>query len=290
MEIDSALKLKKLVRKEEIQDYSSAFPLLEDSKLLSELLADFEMDVANVLNRLIQIIEIPFAHKLPKVQQWIQYMLESSITSDGFSLLGKSDDILSCYNAMICSVLIKSGRSGSSEVKKGIDWILKYQTFDRDCKSSWHGSRAKKYGGCLKQTPCYVGLVKSTIALSDYIIAENSKNDEIQSKFNQGLEYILNQNLYQRRSDGLPIRDYMIKFTYPFNYRTNIVELLSLMKANNRIDDVRCEPALNLLFKKRRKNGAWQANKVYHVKNWIEFDKIKQDGLWLTEYIESNIL
>ncbi len=290
MSIDSALTLKKLVRKGEVNDLKTAMPFLENSELINLLVSDFEIDVINVLNRLIELAEIPYALDLPKSKKWISFLLNAAENGAGFSFSGKSDDILACYNAMICSVLIKAGLSDSKEVNIGIKWILDFQSFIRGTESNWKGSRANKYGGCLKTTPCYVGVAKSTIALSDYVKATNTQNDNIHSKLDDGLEYILTHNLYQRQSNGRPIRDYLTKLSYPFSYRVNILELLALMKSHNLIDDPRCHPALELLSKKRKKDGSWYMNRCYQPKYWIDFDKTKQPGLWLTDYIESQIL
>ncbi len=290
MSTDSALTLKKIFRNGEITQYESALPFLEKSELVNLLIADIKIDVINVLNRLIELAEIPFALELPQAKQWILYLLNTSFAEDGFSFSGKSDDILACYNAMICSVLIKAGFTESNEVNIGINWILEYQSFGRGEESIWPGSRAKSYGGCLKSTPCYVGVVKSTIALSDYILATGSNNHKIHSKLESGLQYILSHKLYQRHSSGEPIRDYITKFSYPFNYRINILELLALMKSNNLIDNAACSPALELLEKKRKKDGSWHMNRGYQPKFWIDFDKTKQPGLWLTDFIESQIL
>ncbi len=289
MPIDSALTLKKLVRNGEVTDFNAALPYLEKSILVNQLVTDFELDVINVLNRLTELAEIPYALDLPKSTKWISYLLNAASNVAGFSFSGESDDILACYNAMICSVLIKAGLADSKEVGIGIKWILEYQSFTRGKESNWQGSRAKKYGGCLKTTPCYIGVVKSTIALSDYIKANNSKNHEIHSKLSEGLQYILAHGLYQRQSNSRPIRDYITKLSYPFSYRVNILELLALMQTHNLLDDPRCHLALELLSKKRKKDGSWYMNKSYQPKFWIDFDKTKQPGLWLTDYIESQI-
>ncbi len=289
MSVDSAFELKTLANQGKIFTYSDALEYLEQSALVAKLEADFEYDVLNVMNRLIQVLEIPFAIELPKSKLLLEYLLEKSACGDGFSYTGKPDNILSCYNAMICSVLIKAGYNDLPELYKGIRWIIEHQGFERNFQTKWQGSSSKKYGACLKRTPCYIGVVKSVIALSDYV-ASGKCDTDITAKLNQGLEYILSHHLYQKQTDSSPIRDYMIKLTYPFSYRTNILELLALMKKQEKLSDNRCRAALDYILKKRKKSGYWHANSGYNPKHWVTFDLPNKPGLWITHFIEQEVL
>ncbi len=105
--MDTALILKQKVDSGEIADFNQASGYLDKAEILKELLVDFDFDILNLLNRLTQITEIPFAYQLEKVQKWIHKLADLSFCDDGFSITGKSDDILSCYNSMITSVLIR---------------------------------------------------------------------------------------------------------------------------------------------------------------------------------------
>ncbi len=285
--MDKALILKKKYDAGEINGYQQAQPFLEMSDLVRELLTDFDFDMLNLLNRLTEIAEIPFAHQLPKVRSWLDKFVELGSCSDGFSITGKGDDMLSCYNAMATSVLIRMHYPVIERIQKGIEWILKYQNVERGTPNIWPGNRALKYGGCLKSTPCYIGVVKSMIALSDYRIQPYYKSNEtLENKLRTGLNYILGHNLYKRQSNGKPITSDIEKITYPFSYKTNVIELLRLMKDNNLLTDSRCDDAKTLLRNKKHKNGYWQINSSYTPKCWLTFDKVKEPGWWVSCEIE----
>ena len=203
-------------------------------------MTDFDFDILNLLNRLTEIAEIPFAYRLDRVQKWINKLADLSFCNDGFSITGKSDDILSCYNSMITSILIRMDYSDKSRIDKGIEWILSYQNVERGAINNWAGSRILKYGGCLKSTPCYIGIVKAMIALTDYKKLFDSKTDDkIENKLRQGLDYILDHQIYMRQSNGQPITKDITKLTYPFSYKTNVIEILRLLKSNNLDSDSR---------------------------------------------------
>jgi len=71
--------------------------------------------------------------------------------------------------------------------------------------------------------------------------------------------------------------------------RPNIIEILSLFKANVLIEDERCNDAVQILKRKQRPDGFWQADTSYMKSAWIDFDIPKKLGLWIT-YIISGLV
>lgn len=281
--MDTALILKQKVDSGEIKDFSQASDYLDKSEIVKGLLTNFDFDILNLLNRLSEIKEIPFAHRLERVQKWINKLADLSFNDDGFSITGKSDDILSCYNSMITSILIRMDYSDKDRIDKGIEWILNYQNLGRGAKNNWTGSRILKYGGCMKTTPCYIGVVKAMIALSDYKKrSDYLTNDKIENKLETGLDYILDHQVYLRQSNRQPITKDINKLTYPFSYKTNVIEILRLLKDNNLDSDTRCDFAKIYLHTKKQKNGYWKINNSYLPKCWIPFDKPKEPELWIS--------
>ena len=285
--MDTALILKQKVDSGEIKDFNQASDYLDKSEIVKDLLTDFEFDILNLLNRLTEITEIPFAHRIERVQKWINKLVDLSYCDYGFSITGKSDDMLSCYNSMITSILIRMDYSDKDRINKGIKWIIDYQNLKRGAMNNWSGSRILKYGGCMKTTPCYIGIVKAMITLTDYKKCSDYKtNDNIESKLKTGLEYILDHKIYLRQSNGQPITKDIIKLTYPFSYKTNVIEILRLLRDNNLDSDSRCDLAKAYLQTKKQKDGYWKINSSYLPKSWIQFDKTKEPGLWISYVIK----
>ena len=284
--MDTALILKQKVDSGEIEDFKEAALLLEKSELLKSLMSSIDFDILNLLDRLIEISEIPFAFHLEKVQKWINKLAELSFCDHGFSFSGQSDDILSCYNSMIVSILLRMNYPDKNQINKGIDWIIKYQNIERGAKNSWTGSRIHKYGGCMKKVPCYIGIVKAMIALSDYKKQDDYKTNKLlEEKLEKGLEYILEHQVYKRQVNGQAITKDIVKLTYPFSYKTNVVEILRLLKDNDLDSNPRCNAAKEFLRLKMQKNGYWKINSTYTPKCWILFDKPKEPGLWISHEI-----
>ncbi len=284
--MDTALILKQKVDLGEIKDFNQASDYLDKSEIVKDLLTDIDFDILNLLNRLTEISEIPFAHRIERVQKWINKLADLSFCDYGFSITGKSDDMLSCYNSMITSILIRMDYSDKDRIDKGIKWIIDYQNLERGAKNNWSGSRILKYGGCMKTTPCYIGIVKAMITLTDYKKrSDYVTNDNIESKLKTGLEYILDHKIYLRQSNGQPITKDINELTYPFSYKTNVIEILRLLKDNNLDSDSRCDLAKAYLQAKKQKDGYWKINSSYLPKCWIQFDKPKEPGLWISNEI-----
>lgn len=287
--MDAALRLKIEVDNHRVLDHQQAQAYLEQSILFNQLLADVEPSPMNLLWRLTQLAEIPYSGSHPKVKHWLQQLVDVTYTGDGFSLNGSNDYLLACYNGMISSLLIRLSYSDQPKIETGIRWILNHQRVERGGRCTWEGSGIQKYGGCMKQVPCYMGLVKSMVALSDYKQMVDYKSDDLlEAKLQQGLEYILKHKVYLKLSNHQPITKDITKITFPFTWKTNVIEILRLLKANRLLDDRRCQAAKEFLITKRKKDGYWRTQSVYilKTKSWIPFDQLGLPGHWISHEIE----
>ena len=281
--MDTALILKQKYDRGEIHGFDEALAYLESSEVLSELLIDFDMETLNLLNRLNEIREIPFVGHLEKVKEWLRILVDQSFCDQGFSFSGKRDDILACYNAMITNILIELDYPDSDKIKTGIGWILKHQNVKRGQENTFKGSSILKYGGCMKQVPCYIGLVKSMIALSSYRKSSlYIENPILEDKLKIGLEYILSHEVFIRQHIDQPITKDITKMIFPYFYKTNILEILKLLKENSLLEDLRCQRAISYILKKKHKDGYYRINSGYRPKFWVDFDKVKSPGVWIS--------
>jgi len=292
---DSALILKRAFDKGEKIDVSRAKEMLDKSELINRLLIEPKQDLNLFVGiralewRLIELSEIPLIDKLEKVQDWIKILIDKTYTPEGFSLTGNRNGLLACHNAMITSVLIKVGFKEKEKIETGIYWIIKYQNVERGLNCNWTGLDLNtRFGGCMKSTPCFYGVVKSMISLTEYK-KRFGGSVELDNKLKKGLEYILEHRVFKKLSSDKPIEPSIVENFYPYSYKSNLIEVLSLLKANNLLSDNRCAEALEILRHKQRKDGFWQAD-VSHMKSaWIDFDTLKKPGLWIS-YILSGLI
>jgi len=292
---DSALTLKKNYDKGDNIPIKEAQKMLKKSELVNKLITPPERSpntfagLRGYMWRLLELCEIPFTDSLEEVQKLTKLLVDKSYIKEGFSLEGKRDNLLACHNALITTILIKMNFDDKEKIDAGINWVLEYQAVERGKEPKWTGSDLyTRFGGCMKSVPCYYSVIKSMIALTEYKKKfEGSKN--LENKLNQGLEYILKHRVYKKMSSEKPIEDSIILNFYPYTYKSNIVEILSLLKANSLMEDKRCDEALKILKKKQRSDGFWQVDTSYMKSAWIDFDIPKNPGLWISYNIEELI-
>ena len=292
---DSALTLKKAYDIGKPIDIENAKVLLGKSELVSRLLVEPKQKPGLFVGirayewRLIELSEIPFTGSLKKVQDWVNLLIDKTYTSEGFSLTGNREGILSCHNAMITTLLIKLGYNEKDKIQSGVNWILNYQSIERGIECKWTGKDLNtRFGGCMKKTPCFYGVVKSMITLTEYKKRFGNTID-IDKKLNDGLEYILRHKVFQKLSTDQPIENSIIKNFYPYSYKSNLLEILTLLKSNNFYNNSNCNKAIEILTQKRNKDGLWRSEISQMKSAWIDFDTLNKPGLWIS-YMIGNLL
>jgi hypothetical protein len=285
---DSALTLKKAYEIGNLINMEKANVLLDKSELVSRLLVEPKQKPELFVGirayewRLIELSEIPFTGYIKKVQDWVNLLIDKTFTSEGFSLTGNRDGILSCHNAMITTLLIKLGYNEKDKIQSGINWILNYQSIERGLECKWTGKDLNtRFGGCMKKTPCFYGVIKSMIALTEYK-KQFGNTIDIEKKLNDGLEYILRHKVFQKLSTAQPIENSIIKNFYPYSYKTNLIEILTLLKSNDLYNNSNCYEAIEILKQKRYKDGLWRAEVSQMKSAWIDFDTLNKPGLWIS--------
>lgn len=285
MIFDTALELRIKDDKKESLSKSEITSLLENSKLIKNLTKDINQNPLFLVWKLIALSEIPYSLQLPYTKKIIDLIIKNLGTSEGFSLTGEKENLLPCYNAILIKAFCKLGLQSNKIVKNAVNWILKYQAFHRNFNSDWKEAEILKHGGCLKSTPCYIGLTKSVIALHEYNKFESNK--DLQLKIEEGTEYILQRHLFKRQSNGNPITKHILDLYFPENYNITILELLWFISETDKIKDTRVNDSIEYINEKRNKNKMWAVNYVYKSDGYISFDGKVKEGQWLSYLINT---
>ncbi|MGG5373011.1 hypothetical protein [Enterococcus sp. AZ196] len=288
-ELDSALQLKKAVRAQTSLESAEIHSYLDKSEIIAAILAaPYRTDTFTGLRKLefllAELSEIPAFECLDQVQTMLETLHHFVDTPDGFSLTGKNDGILACHHAICTLIFLRAGKKQWAE--KGLQWILTYFPFDKNEPSSWHGADLfQRFGGCVGKSPCYDGLVKSVKVLSEYS-QKYGDFPGLQAKLQQGLDYILKHRVIFHQNNQDYLYEDLITLFYPYPYRTNIIEVLGVMKTEKLLGQPECREALEYLKAKQTKQGCWQAEKIFMKSSWVAFDPVKKPGAWITDEIE----
>ncbi len=287
--MDSALQLKMLYDNGASLSKDEIDHLLYSSQLVQMLTSELKKTSLFPIWRLLALAEIPYAARLKYTQELMKYVDEAYFASVGYTLTGNADDILPCYNAMLVEAYSKLGWADTNHVRSAVEWIKNYQVFERNKKTAWDGRGIKKYGGCMRETPCYIGIAKSVKALIYYSASITETDDHAKKSIEKGMAYLLQHNLYQRMSNNEPITKHILDIAYPQSYQLNIVELLDIAYHTENINNPRVKSAAEYIKTKRTKNNDWKINYVYQADGYVSFDKRGDKGEWVS-YLLSKFL
>lgn len=282
--MDTALQLR--------QQFDAGQPLTSDqisaalteSDLVRNLTDRFEPSPLFAVWRLLALAEIPGANELDYTRRLADWAMINLATDQGFSIMGGADALLPCYNAMLVAALSRLGYANHPAVQAGVNWIVTYQPFDRQTRSTWTGKGVKKYGGCLKSTPCYIGLAKSVKALLAFRRSNTASTPTMDACIAAGVETILQHRLLYRLSQDTPITPHILDISFPESYHLNILELLQTIEWAGRLTDPRCRYALEYL-QGRKKAGAWRVSFRYKSAGYVCFDPPSAPADWVTYLI-----
>lgn len=288
--LDTALILKKYYDNQHKINIEDVMSLLNTSDIVGKLTANFVQKPLYAIWRIIALSEIPYSYNLEYTNVVIQYIEKNLVTPSGFTLTGKESDFLPCYNAMLIEAYSKLGNAKMQSVQSAVGWIKKYQPFHRNILSSWEGKGVNKYGGCLKSTPCYLGIAKTVKALAHYSNSINKEDSEISSIILKGMDYVLKHELYKRLSNKEPLNNHILDLSFPASYQLNIIELLELAFITGNIEHENCKSAIQYVESKKTKDGYWKINYSYKADGYITFDKRGQKADWITYLIKKYIL
>lgn len=263
--------------------------LLGASELVNKLTEDFQEKPLYAVWRLLALAEIPYTENLEYTRQVIKYITHHLSTQSGFALSGKAAELLPCYNAMVLEAFSRLGYAKTEPVLNALNWIKKYQPFERNAISSWDGTGTKKYGGCLKETPCYIGIAKTVKALAHYSQAIHHADPEVTAAIEKGVRYLRDHELYKRLTNREPITKHIMDIAFPASYQLNIVELLEIAYLTGNIHKDQCKDAIAFINGKRTKEGFWKINYAYKADGYVSFDKKGMKGDWVT-YILNRFL
>ncbi|WP_323610471.1 hypothetical protein LLS04_04395 [Erysipelothrix enhydrae] len=257
---------------------------LAESKLVKSILKKSITNNYDYVWKILALSEIPFSSSLIETKDLIVTIKKKMFTEEGMSVLGSFEEIVPCYNAMIAEAFIKLGLWEDECVKVSIEWILKYQLFERGTTSKWSGSGVEKYGGCLKKTPCFIGVCKTLKTLLLYRNASKSQDSLLNKRIEEGISYFTKHNLYQRLSTKDPINKYMVQISFPQSYVLSPIDILEtafLAKLiNTEIAD-----SLICLLEKKKVDGFFITEYNYTAKGFTAFDKKGKPALWSTYII-----
>ena len=284
--MDSALVLRMKV--DQNKEISDPFDYLDHSDIIKNYAKMTTLKPLGKIFALIGLAEIPYAEKLPITQELLAFVNQNLSTSEGFSFTGKLEEIVPCYNAMLFEAYCRLGLGKSSEAQNALQWIKQYQVFDRQQKTTWPHKGICKFGGCMMRVPCYIGIGKTMRALLTYQEKVDPHDEKVNALIEQGVDYMLQHNLYQRLSTGQPISPHIMESMFPQSYVLSLTDLVYIIEKSQYTTDPRAHNLLQLIHQKKTKTGGWKIDYIYKYAGYLPFENRRKDSEWIT-YLYSPI-
>jgi len=185
--------------------------------------------------------------------------------------VGKSDV---CVNGMFLNFACYFGANGD-ELKSVVDFILDQRMVDGgyNCRSN----RAKCQHSSLHST-CSVLEGFRRYLHSGYTY----RADEIESSMRAAEEFMLVHQLFISDRTGEIIDKRFLNLSYPYRWYYSVLRALDYFQAANRPWDARLQPGLDVIRKKRKKDGRWNVQAKHPGQTHINMERAGKPSRWIT--------
>ncbi|MGV0156716.1 hypothetical protein ACSW29_25595 [Rhodococcus sp. GB-02] len=99
------------------------------------------------------------------------------------------------------------------------------------------------------------------------------RNEDVRAAIDMAAEVMLDRRLYQRRTDGEPIRAEFTRFHVPPRWHFDVLRGLDVLHSAGVTHDPRLTDALDIVRKRRRADGRWVGSAQYPGKTHITYPR-----------------
>jgi hypothetical protein len=238
---------------------------------------------------LILLAELGADGKDERVENTCEFILENSQDreSGGFSHAGAKGGgggahgaVIPCLTGNMVWSLIRFGYLDDYRVKRGIDWIAKYQRFDDGVEESPHGWPYDKRERCWGTHTCHFGVVKALKAFAEIPLDRRSK--EVKNSIQSGAEHMLKHHIHKRSHDLARVsKSEWLKFGFPLMWNTDALEVLGVLARLGYKDD-RMQNALDLVTSKQDERGRWKLEAAFTGRYRVNIEQVGKPSKWIT--------
>ena len=222
-----------------------------------------------------------------RVKKACDFILENSQdrSSGGFSIRGSLKNgggptaVIPCLSGNMVWSLTRLGCQ-DPRVKRGIDWIARYQRFDDAESEPPKGWEYEKWEMCWGRHTCSMGAIKALKALAE--IPPDTRSTDVTTTIENGVEYFLRHHVH-KRSHALDkvSKPGWRKFSFPLMYQTDVLEILRVLTQLG-YHDPRMQEAIDLVISKQDGQGRWKMNDTFNGRFQVDIEVKGQPSKWVT--------
>ena len=212
---------------------------------------------------------------VPAIEETVARLLAEEKSDDGGLNPARSiaqSDV--CVNGMALTYLCRFGAE-ARELESIVDFLLREHMADGgfNCRSNRSGARHSS--------------VHSTISVLEGIqtYAEHGyvyRLDELQAAAAVGREFLYVHRLFRSDRSGEVIHPSFLKLSYPSRWKYDVLRALDYLRRVDGLGDPRVGDALDVLAKKRRKDGRWTVQAKHAGQVHFDMEKAGKPSRWNT--------
>lgn len=214
------------------------------------------------------------------------FKLSQDRKSGGFSYQGSEKNggqpsgVIPCLTGNMVWSFIRFGYLNDPRVKKGIDWITKYQRFDDGIAKAPKGGIYNTHLGCFGKHTCHMGAAKALKALAEVPVAKRTK--ALKNTIEVGVEYFLKHNIFKRSHDLKKVsKPGWIRYGFPLMYQTDILELLGIISRLGYKDE-RMQEAADRVVARQDEQGRWLLLSTFNGRFQTNIERKGKPSKWVT--------
>lgn len=224
-----------------------------------------------------------------RIKKACEFILENSQDrkSGGFSAWlsvkvggGRYSGVLPCLTGNMVWSLIRLGFLGDPRVKRGVEWIAKYQRFDDGEAYPPKVWPYEKATSCFGKHSCHMGVVKALKALAE--IPAEQRSAGVVDALDRGVEYLLKHHIYKRSHNLNKVsKPGWLRFGFPLMYQTDVLEILGIL-TNLGCKDERMQEAVDLVLSKQDNKGVWKLENTFNGRFQTSIEQKGASSKWVT--------
>jgi hypothetical protein len=224
-----------------------------------------------------------------RIRKACDFLLEHSqdLESGGFSMHhsdktggGRHSEVIPCLTGNMVWSLVRFGYLSDPRVRRGIDWITRYQRFDDVVADPPQGWPYDKYEMCWGRHTCHMGAVKALKALSEIPAGERAA--DVRRTIKEGTEFILKHRIHKRSHDLAKVsKPGWRRFGFPLMYQTDVLEILGILTRLGCRDE-RMQEAVDLVVSKQDASGRWRLADTFNGRFQVDVEEKGKPSKWIT--------
>ncbi len=193
---------------------------------------------------------------------------------------GLHSGVIPCLTGNMVWSLLKLGFLGDKRIRKGIEWITRYQRFDDGVRKKPAGWPYDRFEMCWGKHCCHLGAVKALKALS--AIPDKKRNKDVKKTIDAACGYFLSHHIYKRSHDLSKVsKPGWLKLQFPLMYQTDILEVAGIL-VDLGVRDARMDDALEIIVSKQNEKGRWNLEGTFNGRFHISIEKKGMPSKWVT--------